>query len=115
MTRAQSRKHRGYKTQALIAQRWRDNGMFPHCTDVGNGRQGNDLSNTPGLAVEIKARDTVSWPAALKQAESGKANPDDIAIVIARHNGQGEQSTDNWTVTLSLVDFELLWRGLTAR
>lgn len=108
MTRAQSRKHRGYKTQRIIAARWRNNGMAPYAKAIGPGEQGNDVLDVPGLKVEIKARDAVSFPAALKQADSGEG--DGLPIVIARHNGQGEKSLDQWTVTLRLIDFELLWK-----
>lgn len=109
MTRAQSRKHRGYETQRLLAARWRDNGLFPYTTDAGAGRQGSDLLNTPGLAVEIKARDAVSLPAGLRQAAEG-AKPGDVPILVARHNGQGAASMDEWTVTMRLIDFENLVR-----
>lgn len=113
MSRALSRKARGMKTQALLAARWVENGLFPYATDAGAGRQGNDLLNTPGLAVEIKARDTVSLPAALKQAATGAKLSTDIPIAVQRHNGQGEASMDEWTVTMRLADFETLWGEVT--
>lgn len=106
MSRAQSRKHRGYKTQRLIAERWRENGIAPHAKAIGAGEQGNDVIDVPGISVEIKARDSVSLPAALRQAKSGGPG---LPIVIARHNGQGEAAMDDWTVTMSLIEFEALW------
>lgn len=103
------RKARGMRTQAAIAQRWRDIGLFPYATDQGPGRSGNDLINTPRLKVEIKARQEqgVSLPASLRQAESapGKGTP----ILIWRHNGQGEMNMDRWTVSMNLADFERIW------
>ena len=113
MSRAQSRKHRGYATQRLIANRWRDNGIAPYAKSAGAGEQGNDILDVPGLAVEIKARDTVTLPAALRQARAGMAADGNLAvpIVVWRHNGQGEAAIGEWTVTLSLADFENLWKA----
>ena len=112
MPRAQSRKHRGYATQRLIAKRWIQNGIAPHAKAVGAGESGEDILESPdGLVVEIKARDTVTLPVALKQAS--KSNSNAVPIVIWRHNGQGEASMDEWTVTLNLNHFEemyLAWR-----
>lgn len=114
MTRAQSRKHRGYETQRLIARRWKANRLAPYAVPVGAGESGEDILNPPeGLVIEIKARDTVSLIAALKQARS--SNPSAIPWIIWRHNGQGEASLDDWTVTMRLKDAEelyLAWRNV---
>jgi len=110
MVRAQSRKHRGYATQRLIAKRWVANGMAPYATPVGAGDQGEDILNSPeGLVVEIKARDTVTLPVALTQAQ--KSNNDAVPICIWRHNGQGEANIGKWTVTLFLEDFEPMYQS----
>jgi hypothetical protein len=108
MVRAQSRKFRGYATQRLIAKRWVANGMAPYATPVGAGDHGEDILNSPeGLVVEIKARDTVTLPTALAQAQ--KSNPTAVPIVVWRHNGQGETNMGKWTVTLFLEDFEAMY------
>lgn len=108
-----TRKARGAKTQRLIALRWKHNGMFPHATSTGGGESGNDIRNTPGLAVEIKGvGEGLSLQAALRQAKAGavaKGEPDVMPILIWRHNGQGEANMKDWTVTMSLSDFEKLW------
>jgi len=113
VVRAQSRKHRGYETQRLIAKRWKAKGLAPYAVPVGAGESGEDIINPPdGLVIEIKARDTVSLQAALKQARH--SNPEAIPWIIWRHNGQGEASLDDWTVTMRLVDAEqmyLAWRN----
>ncbi len=108
---SQSRKRRGMKTQALIAERWRDNGMFPHATDAGAGRPGVDILNTLGVRVEVKARGEVSLASQLAKLRDGS---DDIRLVVWRHNGQGEASMDDWTVTLTLAEFEEIWRAACA-
>ena len=59
----------------------------------------------PTFSVEIKARDTVSLPAALRQADHGDGK---VPVVVCRHNGQGEASIVEWTVTMRLVDWEEL-------
>jgi hypothetical protein len=114
MVRAQSRKHRGYATQRLIALRWKQNGLAPYAVPVGAGEYGEDILNPPpGLVIEIKARDTISLQSALKQAM--KSNPEAIPWIIWRHNGQGEASLDDWTVTMRLKDAEelyLAWRNV---
>ena len=113
MTRAKSRKDRGRATERLLAERWQGNGFAPNCYKVGAGESGNDILRVPGLAVEVKAKDTVSFPAALRQAVAGNRRTlGAVPIVVARHNGQGEASIGEWTVTMSLRDFEKLWREL---
>mgnify|MGYP006915917977 CR=1 FL=1 len=67
-----ARKARGMRTQAALAERWKQNDMFPYATDAGPGRSGNDVLNTPGLNVEVKAQgEGLSIPAALRQCRSG--------------------------------------------
>lgn len=97
------------RTQAVVAQRWRENGMFPWATDQGPGRPGNDIINTPRLKVEVKARQEtgVTIPAALRQAAATKG--EGMPILIWRHNGQGETHQDHWTVSMYLGDFDRLW------
>lgn len=107
--RAQSRKHRGYATQRALAARWRANGLAPYAKPPGAGEAGADvLDGPPGVTVEIKARTTVTLPAAL--ATTGARSPGDLPILVWRHDGQGEAAIDQWTVTMSLVDWEFLYR-----
>jgi hypothetical protein len=114
-----SRKARGARTQRLIALRWKLGGMFPNATSTGAGESGSDIRNTPGLAVEIKGtKEGLSLQAALRQAKAGavaRGEPDAMPILIWRHNGQGEVNIASWTVTMSLADFEELWRHRTHR
>jgi hypothetical protein len=107
--RAQSRKHRGYRTQRALVERWRANGLAPHAHPPGAGESGADvLDGPPGVTVEIKARTAVSLVAAL--AATAARAPADLAVLVWRHDGQGEAAIDRWTVTMSLVDFEDLYR-----
>lgn len=104
--RSQSRKHRGYATQRLLAERWQKNGLFPDAVARGAGEAGEDIYRTPGVETEVKARDDVTLPKALKQAAARAEEHDDIPVIFWRHNGQGEESMDDWTATLRLVDWE---------
>jgi len=88
MTRAESRKHRGYKTQrntALFLQRW-----FPHATSAGAGSQGSDVLHVP-FDVEVKARDRPSITEAFNQIKS--RNLGVPGLVVFRMNGQGDDAS----------------------
>lgn len=50
-----SRKARGMRTQAVVTEWMRERG-WPYAESAGAGRSGVDVKNTPGLAVEVKAR-----------------------------------------------------------
>lgn len=101
---ATSRKHRGYATQRLLAQRWVESGFAPHAHAIGAGEAGDDIQGVRGLSVEVKAQgDRMSLPAALRQAS---ARATGLPIVVWRHPGQGPASIGEWTVTMSLDHFE---------
>jgi len=88
MTRAQSRKHRGYKTVRNVAtflQRW-----FPFAGAVGAGIQGSDVLNVP-FDIEVKARDRVSLTEVLNQL---KARDSQLpGLIVLRMNGQGDDAS----------------------
>ena len=107
-----SRKRRGMRTQALLAQRWQHSGLYPNATDAGAGRPGKDILNTPGLATEVKARGRFTLLETLRQAEAN-ASDSEVPIVVWRHNGQGEKSMDDWTVSMRLSMFEAMWTTLS--
>jgi hypothetical protein len=85
--------------------------MFLFATDAGAGRPGRDILNTPGLYVEVKARGSASLPALLAKAEKDM-NEGELPIIVWRHNGQGEKTIGQWTVTMRLHSFQELWRDL---
>ena len=87
----QSRKHRGYRTQKLVAEYLAANG-WPFAESTGAARQGSDITGTPDLAIEVKARtgfDPLAW---VRQAE--KSADGRLPFVVFRCNGQGEQVGD---------------------
>ena len=94
---SQSRKHRGYATERLVARYWQESG-FPYA-EVVRG-QGSDLTGTGPVRCEIKARrgfNPLEW---LRQA-SGNARHNDVPCVVVRSNGQGPKDIDNWLVMCS--------------
>ncbi len=96
---SQSRKHRGYKTQRLVAlylsQYW------PYAQSVGAGAQGSDILNTP-FDIEVKARTGFNPSAVLKQLKERATGR--LGFAVLRLNGQGEQAGD-YAVVIRLEDF----------
>jgi hypothetical protein len=84
---ANHRKHRGYKTQSVVAE-WLKQ-WYPYAESTGAGRQGEDITGIP-FSIEVKARSDFSPLAWIKQAESNKG--DKLAFVVSRCNGQGEDA-----------------------
>src|ERR1051325_732534 len=89
---SQSRKHRGYASQRIVAERLR--ALWPLAEPTGAGRQGNDILATPGAGIEVKAQANISLPAFIKQAktnagdEHGKLIP---CIGLRLLNERGER------------------------
>jgi hypothetical protein len=107
MTSTQSRKHRGYATQRIVAETLRRDG-FPYAEPTGAGRQGTDVTGTPGIVWEVKARTLFDPMAAMRQA-STHIKAGELPITVLRCNGQGEAAVDSWP---TLVPFGVLRRLL---
>ena len=58
---SQSRKHRGYRSQKVLANYLVDNG-FPFAESTGAGRSGSDITGCVGIDFEVKARARVDLP-----------------------------------------------------
>lgn len=84
---SQHRKHRGMRTQLLVAEYLRQNG-WPHATSAGSGRPGVDVLGTPDIAVEVKARANLDPLAWVRQAEAAAAGR--LPFAVFRPNGMGE-------------------------
>ena len=88
---SQHRKRRGMRSQKLVAEALAANG-WPFAESAGAGRSGADVTGTPDIAVEVKARtnfDPLAW---LRQAEA--AADGRLPFVVVRCNGQGETVGD---------------------
>jgi hypothetical protein len=104
---SQARKHRGYGTQGLLAVYYQGQGWV-YAESTGAGRQGADLTGTPGVTVEIKARkgfDPLAW---LRQAKLNALHL--LPYVVFRCNGQGPESIGSWGVLMTLDDHTRLLR-----
>jgi hypothetical protein len=84
---SQHRKHRGYRTQKVVAeflQKW-----FPYADSAGAGRQGSDITGVP-FDIEVKARSAFQPKAWLDQTR--KRSDGKLSVVVMRFNGQGEDA-----------------------
>jgi hypothetical protein len=100
---SQSRKHRGYKSQKIVANYLVANG-WPYAESTGAGRSGTDVTGTIGIDWEVKARKDFNPSAAIKQLKE-RHNGKDLPVAVLRLNGQGEASIGEWPVMLRLEDF----------
>jgi len=82
---SQHRKHRGYKTQRLVADYFVEQG-WPNAYSVGAGASGTDIARLP-FDVEVKARAGFNPKAALAQIKARTAG---LGFAVLRLNGQGE-------------------------
>jgi hypothetical protein len=97
-----SRKARGRRTELVLVERLRT--LFPNAAQVNSAASGADILNTPGLAIEVKARRGLDLPAWMRQAAKN-AKPGEMPVLITRLNGQGEEWVEDWPVILGFGDF----------
>lgn len=103
----QARKARGMRTQLVVAEYLRENG-WPHAGSAGAGRNGADITETPDIAVEVKARADLSPLAWVRQAEKAAAGR--LPFVVFRPNGMGEHPQD-YVTFMRLADLVSLLRA----
>jgi len=106
---SQARKHRGYRSQRVVAERFADNG-FPHAEPVGAGRAGSDIVGLVGIDVEVKARRGLNINALMDQLDE-RAQDGVLGIGIIRPDGMGETSVGKWPVVICLDDAIALLRA----
>ncbi len=105
----QHRKHRGYRTQRVVAERFAANG-FPHAEPVGAGRAGSDITGLVGIDVEVKARRGLNIKALMDQLDE-RAQAGVLGIGVLRPDGMGEKSVGKWPVVVCLDDAIALLRA----
>ena len=105
---SQARKHRGYRSQKVVAQYLAANG-FPYAESTGAGRQGSDITGTVGIDWEVKARTNFNPGETMRQLKD-RANVLDLRVAVLRLNGQGEASIGEWVALLSLEQLVALIR-----
>lgn len=106
---SQHRKHRGYASQRLVAQYLEENG-FPYAESTGAGRAGTDITGTPGLDWEVKARRGLNISALMHQLDE-RAADGKLGIGVIRPDGMGEKSIGLWPAVLTLADLVALLRA----
>lgn len=96
---SQSRKYRGFSTERVVARylsTW-----WPHA-DIGRGA-GKDITHVP-FDMEVKARSAFQPKAWIDQVTKRAAKRGDMPIVVARLNGQGEHSPQDYLAFMTLGD-----------
>jgi len=106
---SQSRKHRGYATQRIVADYLREQG-WQHALPVGAGRDGSDITGIEGLDIEIKARTNLDLPALMRQLEERRKHTG-LGVGVLRLNGQGEKSVQQFVAVLTLADLTYLLKS----
>ena len=102
---SQSRKHRGYRSQKVVAEWFAQRG-WPFAESTGAGRPGVDVTGMPGLAIEVKARRGLNIVGFLKQAVTQREHG--LPFVVVRPDGMGEASVGAWAVLVRLDDMTRL-------
>lgn len=100
---SQSRRHRGYASQRIVADYLRAHG-FPFAEPVGAGRDGSDVTGVPGLDIEVKARRGFNPAAAMKQ-QAERAQAGVVPFAVLRLDGQGPAAIEDWPVVICLSQF----------
>ena len=106
---SQSRKHRGYRTQRVVAEYLQGNG-FPHAEPVGAGRAGTDVVGIVGVDVEVAARRGFPVKEKMRQLDA-RSTDGLLGVVVLRPDGMGESSVAQWPAIVCLADLVALLRA----
>ena len=96
---SQSRKHRGFRTERVVAEylrRWWEG------ASVGRGN-GRDVVNVP-FDIEIKSRTGLDVSGTLRQIETRTAKSGLLGFACFRLNGQGDTKPAEYVAMLRLGD-----------
>jgi hypothetical protein len=106
---SQSRKHRGYASQKIVAEFFAENG-FPYAESTGAGRSGSDVTGVLGIDIEVKARR--GFPIAETMKQLADRNDGKVQVAVLRLDGTGPKTVQNWPAIVPLsVLVELLRRA----
>ena len=97
---SQHRKHRGYKTQKLVADYFKANG-WEYAESAGAGRQGSDVTGIP-YDVEVKARSKLDLSGLMSQLKERRVLK--LGFGVVRLNGQGEKSVGDFVALMRFED-----------
>ena len=109
---AQSRKHRGYRSQKVLAEYLTENG-WPYAETTGAGRPGTDVTGTPGIDWEVFARrDGLTVALAKMRQSAARVGDELISVHVMRPDGYGEGRIADWPAFMPLSRFvELLHKA----
>jgi hypothetical protein len=99
---SQHRKHRGYETQRLVATYLAEHG-WPYAEPTGAGRTGTDITGTPGLDSEIKARRGLIITELMTQLAE-RRDTSLLPLGVIRPDGWGPARIADWPVVMRLED-----------
>lgn len=104
---SQHRKHRGYASQRIVADYLQEHG-FEFAESTGAGRSGTDVTGTPGIDWEVKARRSLNLVALIDQMLD--RGDDDLHVAVVRPDGKGPATIQDWPAILPLSDLVDLLR-----
>lgn len=95
-----SRVQRGYQSQRIVAEYFRNNG-WPYAQPAGSGRSGTDVTGVIGVDIEVKARRGINVAMAMKQLRD-RYQEGILPVAILRLDGQGEAHIADWPAIVPL-------------
>lgn len=95
-----SRVQRGYQSQRIVAEYFRNNG-WPYAQPAGSGRSGTDVTGVIGVDIEVKARRGINVAMAMKQLRD-RYQEGVLPVAILRLDGQGEAHIADWPAIVPL-------------
>jgi hypothetical protein len=105
MTTSQGRKHRGYKSQDIVAQYLQENG-HPYALSAGAGRTGSDVTGVP-WDIEIKARRGLVIAETMSQLKA-RSSEGQLGFGVLRLDGMGPASIKDWCAIIRFEDLVVL-------
>jgi hypothetical protein len=97
---SQHRKHRGYATQRIVAERFRAAG-WEYAEPTGAGRQGTDILGVLGVDIEVKARRGLNLTGTLNQ-QAERVQEGILPVAVIRPDGYGPAKIDDWPAAMKL-------------
>ncbi len=95
----QYRKHRGYETQRLVADYLTE--WWPFAESTGAGRSGTDITGTPGVDWEVKARRGLDLTGTMRQLAE-RSEDGTVPVAVIRPDGWGPKRLPDWPAVLPL-------------